>query len=51
MLRCVAHGHHVLVKDALRELSKRIPSRIHLMAGNVATKEAFMTWPTGVQIA
>ena len=37
----VAHGHHVLVKDALRELSRRIPSRIHLMAGNVATREAF----------
>jgi IMP dehydrogenase len=37
----VAHGHHVLVKDALKELSKRIPSRVHLMAGNVATKQAF----------
>ena len=37
----VAHGHHVLVKDALKELSRRLPSRIHLMAGNVATKDAF----------
>ena len=37
----VAHGHHVLVRDALTELRKRLPSRIHIMAGNVATKKAF----------
>ncbi len=37
----VAHGHHVLVRDALTELRKRLPSRVHIMAGNVATKKAF----------
>ena len=36
----VAHGHHILVRDALTELRKRLPSRIHIMAGNVATKKA-----------
>ena len=37
----VAHGHHILVRNALTELRKRLPSRIHIMAGNVATKKAF----------
>jgi len=36
----VAHGHHVLMKDALEAISLRF-SDAHIMAGNVATKEAF----------
>jgi len=35
----VAHGHHVLMKDALTELRKQFGSSIHIMAGNVATLE------------
>jgi len=37
----VAHGHHVLVKNALVELRKRFGEDIHIMAGNVATLEGF----------
>ena len=37
----VAHGHHVLVKSALQKLKSNFGDRIHLMAGNVATLEAF----------
>ena len=34
----VAHGHHVLMKNALEELRKVMPDT-HIMAGNVATLE------------
>jgi IMP dehydrogenase len=37
----VAHGHHILVKKALMSLREIFGSEIHLMAGNVATLEAF----------
>jgi IMP dehydrogenase len=37
----VAHGHHILVRNALTELRKHLSSRVHIMAGNVATKQAF----------
>jgi len=37
----VAHGHHVLMKKALTELRKAVGSGIHLMAGNVATREGY----------
>jgi len=37
----VAHGHHMLVKNALQKLKGSFGSAIHLMAGNVATLEAF----------
>jgi len=37
----VAHGHHILVKEALTELRKLFGDRIHIMAGNVATLEGF----------
>lgn len=37
----VAHGHHVLVKNALAALRRTFGSDIHLMAGNVATIEGF----------
>ena len=42
----VAHGHHVMMKEALRSLRYCLP-KVHLMAGNVATREAFedlATW-------
>ena len=35
----VAHGHHVLMKDALKELRQTFGAGFHLMAGNVATLE------------
>lgn len=37
----VAHGHHLLVKEALHELRNVFGLSVHLMAGNVATLEAF----------
>jgi IMP dehydrogenase len=37
----VAHGHHVLVQQALKSLRDAFKSEVHLMAGNVATLNAF----------
>ena len=37
----VAHGHHVLAKRALKQLRSTVGEDIHIMAGNVATLEAF----------
>jgi IMP dehydrogenase len=37
----VAHGHHSLVKKALSTLREIMGSKIHIMAGNVATLEGF----------
>ena len=37
----VAHGYHQLVKDALKKLRYKFGKKIHLMAGNIATLEAF----------
>lgn len=37
----VAHGHHILVKRALAKLRDIFGSTVHLMAGNVATLDAF----------
>ena len=37
----VAHGHHWLVQEALGRLKTELGDRVHLMAGNVATLEAF----------
>jgi IMP dehydrogenase len=37
----VAHGHHVLVKEAIKRLKVELGKDIHIMAGNVATLEAF----------
>tara|TARA_Y100000034_G_scaffold134707_1_gene203927 strand:+ start:3775 stop:4779 length:1005 start_codon:yes stop_codon:yes gene_type:complete len=37
----VAHGHHVLVKTALKTLRDIFGDKVHLMAGNVATLEAY----------
>ena len=33
----IAHGHHVLMQDALRNIRKLVPDTFHIMAGNVAT--------------
>ena len=35
----VAHGHHILMKEALLNLRKAFGDKFHLMAGNVATLE------------
>lgn len=38
----VAHGHHVMMKEALREIKTLFQgSDVHIMAGNVATRDAF----------
>lgn len=37
----VAHGDHVSVKNALTAIRAKFGWKIHIMAGNVATKEAF----------
>ena len=37
----VAHGHHILVKDALEHLKKTFGNKLTLIAGNVATSRAF----------
>jgi len=39
----VAHAHHLLVKRTLQELRSEYGDDIHIMAGNVATLEAFNT--------
>lgn len=36
----VAHGHHILMKEALTTLREALGSEIHIMAGNVATLKA-----------
>jgi len=35
----VAHGHHISVKEAIEEIKTELD--IHVMAGNIATKQAF----------
>ena len=37
----VAHGHHILMKEALRKLRITLGPAIHIMAGNVATLEGY----------
>lgn len=37
----VAHGHHILMREALEALRKNLPEDFHIMAGNVATLEGF----------
>jgi IMP dehydrogenase len=36
----VAHGHHILMKEALQQLRTKFGDNIHIMAGNVATLDA-----------
>jgi hypothetical protein len=35
----VAHGHHILMKEALSSLRLALGEDVHIMAGNVATLE------------
>ena len=37
----VAHGHHSMMKRCILELKEKFGDNIHIMAGNVATLEAF----------
>lgn len=37
----VAHGHHALMKNALDAVKSWVPDYVHVMAGNVATREGF----------
>ena len=37
----VAHGHSILMKEALEVLRNNLPDHFHIMAGNVATVEGF----------
>ena len=37
----VAHGHHILMKEAIEKIKLLYGDRVHIMAGNVATKEGF----------
>ena len=37
----VAHGHHILMKEALHELRGCFGDSVHIMAGNVATLEGY----------
>ena len=36
----IAHGHHIMMKEALYELKQHINPSVHIMAGNVATLSA-----------
>lgn len=38
----VAHGDHVLMKRALKVLKNEIDSSVHIMAGNVATRDGYL---------
>jgi len=37
----IAHGHHLLMKEALNQLRSLFGNTIHIMAGNVATLEGY----------
>lgn len=37
----IAHGHHILMRNALGNLRGCLGDRVHIMAGNVATLEGF----------
>ncbi len=37
----VAHGHHILMKEALHELRGAFGDAVHIMAGNIATLEGY----------
>ena len=37
----VAHGHHVLVENAIKSIRKELGNSVHIMAGNVATQEGY----------
>ncbi len=37
----IAHGHHILMKEALGNLRKTFASEVTIMAGNIATRQGF----------
>jgi IMP dehydrogenase len=37
----IAHGHHILMQKAIRDVRTVVGKDIHIMAGNVATKEGY----------
>jgi IMP dehydrogenase len=37
----IAHGHHILMKEALKILKNEFGDSVHIMAGNVATRVAY----------
>tara|TARA_R110000824_G_scaffold134691_7_gene297727 strand:+ start:990 stop:1988 length:999 start_codon:yes stop_codon:yes gene_type:complete len=37
----VAHGHHILMKEAIAAIREELGDMIHIMAGNVATLQGF----------
>ncbi len=37
----VAHGHHALMKRAIKAIRAEVGDTLHIMAGNVATREGF----------
>jgi len=37
----VAHGHHVLVKEAIAKIKVEFGNKLHIMAGNIATLKGF----------
>jgi IMP dehydrogenase len=37
----VAHGHHIMMESCLKTLKDKYADSVHIMAGNVATLEAF----------
>ena len=37
----VAHGHHSMMREALKQLNLEFSNNAHIMAGNVATTEAY----------
>lgn len=38
----VAHGHHILMKEALQELRKNCGSLVTIIAGNIATPQGYL---------
>ena len=37
----VAHGHHIMMKEALEAIKGEFGASVHIMAGNVATREGY----------
>ena len=37
----VAHGHHMMMRNALATLKRNLPNNVHIMAGNVATRKGY----------
>jgi IMP dehydrogenase len=37
----VAHGHHILVKNAINSIRNELGKKLHIMAGNIATPDGY----------